>query len=299
MFNTSGMTNYIKLARLKPNPVPSIQVTPEPLATGRLLDIYAQTKSGLGVPWIGVVAMAFARFPAFYDALWSAIEPIALTQPFASACQELRTAAESEAENLRPVTLLPELMDQGYNDGDITEIRACLETFSAGNMPYLILATLARLLLESHTWKPSSAIGPAVQASPMMSRPVLMEPHHADETILAVYADIRQVLGLPFVNTDYRALARWPSYFSRAWKQLSSAIQSEAYLIAVNRVHNTAVRATLELPNPVALNSEGLILAANEDGALEEIVAVVQLFQWLLPGLVINVAWLRAQMADG
>ena len=43
----------------------------------------------------------------------------------------------------------------------------------------------------------------------------LMEVHHGDAPTATVYADIRATLDLPVVNTDYRALARWPSYFQR------------------------------------------------------------------------------------
>lgn len=291
--------NDNKLLRLKPDPIPAIRVTPEALATGRLHDVYERTKAGLGVPWMGVVAMAFARYPAFYDALWGAIEPIALTESFDAACNELRAAAESEAAKLGPVPLLHELERDGYNAGDIAEIRACLEIFSAGNMPYVLMATLARLLLEGHHWAPGGSPGSAIPVPPPVSRPVLMEAHHADETVRAVYADIRETLGLPFVNTDYRALARWPSYFSRAWQQLAPVVRSDAYRQAVEREHDTAVRLALALPNPAALESARLIQAANDDATWEEVIAVVRLFQWLLPGLATNVAWLRAQLAAG
>ena len=42
----------------------------------------------------------------------------------------------------------------------------------------------------------------------------------ANPEVRAVYDDIMATLGLPFVNTDYRALARWPSYFALAWSDL-------------------------------------------------------------------------------
>jgi hypothetical protein len=35
--------------------------------------------------------------------------------------------------------------------------------------------------------------------------------------------DLKRVLNLPFVNTDYRALARWPSYWAMAWGDLRQA----------------------------------------------------------------------------
>jgi hypothetical protein len=44
-----------------------------------------------------------------------------------------------------------------------------------------------------------------------------MEYHHADASTRLVFDDVKTALGLPFLNTDYRALARWPSYFALAW----------------------------------------------------------------------------------
>ena len=56
--------------RKKPFPVPKIQVTPEYMAKGRLKESYSSTKSAFDVPWMGVVAMAFAKYPHFYNTLW-------------------------------------------------------------------------------------------------------------------------------------------------------------------------------------------------------------------------------------
>ncbi|MBY8978305.1 hypothetical protein KHP62_21040 [Rhodobacteraceae bacterium NNCM2] len=64
------------LPRLKPDPIPRGHPVPEYAATGELAEVYARTRAGLGVPWMGVVAMAFAHFPRFCGTLWSALTPI-------------------------------------------------------------------------------------------------------------------------------------------------------------------------------------------------------------------------------
>jgi hypothetical protein len=56
------------------------------------------------------------------------------------------------------------------------------------------------------------------------------------------------------------------------------------------------VALALELPNPAGLTSARLVAAADEDIAAENVLDVVRLFQWLLPGLVVNVAYMREQM---
>jgi hypothetical protein len=51
----------------------------------------------------------------------------------------------------------------------------------------------------------------------------------------------------------------------------------------------------LALPNPGELTSARLVAAADEDIGAESVLGVVRLFQWLLPGLVVNVAYMREQ----
>lgn len=200
------------LPRLKPDPTPAIFPVPEYAASGELLRIYERTKAGLGVPWMGVVAMAFAHYPSFYNALWTALEPVVHSDAFRQACADLRACAEHHAAAMSPPGIQPRLREMGYDHREIREIENCNEIFSAGNMPYLLMASLARLMLEGNDWPESDTAGSIFEAPPGASKPILIEAHHADPTIAALYANIRTTLGLPFVNTDYRAFARWPSY---------------------------------------------------------------------------------------
>jgi hypothetical protein len=54
----------------------------------------------------------------------------------------------------------------------------------------------------------------------------------------------------------------------------------------------------LNLQNPKSLKSKDLQNAAIKDASLKEVVEVVCLFQWLLPGLAVNVAFFRAQLSS-
>ncbi|MBE0703664.1 MAG: hypothetical protein IH582_10915, partial [Afipia sp.] len=61
-------------------------------------------------------------------------------------------------------------------------------------------------------------------------------------------------------------------------------------------VHGFAVEQWTQLPVPSSLNADRIRAASQRDAPLDEITAVVRLFQWLLPGLVVNVACFRAQI---
>ena len=286
------------LARQKPSSIPPINPVPEYLADEKLRAVYEDTKLVLQVPWMGVVTMAFAHYPKFYGALWGGMRSLATSAEFVAACRVLRSSAEEEASKLASTQLVERLRGLGYADRELDEIRGQIEVFSHGNMPYLLIATAARLLLEGQDLSSERWTTPfeGSHGSPNQIRLTLIEPHHADAPTRKVYEEIKTTLGLPFVNTDYRALARWPSYFAMAWDDLRPHIDTEEYRGCLERIHVLAVDLIRGLPNPGELTSAQFRDSAAHDGRFDEIVEVVRLFQWLLPGLVVNVAHFRQQL---
>ncbi|MGI9383707.1 MAG: halocarboxylic acid dehydrogenase DehI family protein [Methyloligellaceae bacterium] len=287
------------LPRLKPAPLPDVTALPEYLAEGDLKADYEDTKAVLQVPWMGVVAMAFAGYRSFYRALWPALRPVFASAAMVEDCRRLRQQAEEAVLGLDPPPIAERLAAMGYAPRELRQIREMIEVFSHGNFPYTVMATLARLLLEEHELDGrSDAAAFDGRHAPGVTVPfLLMEPHHVDAPTRAVYDDIKHRLDLPFVNTDYRAFARWPSYFSEAWGDLRPHVQSEAYEAIVARLHDDFVEASLRLPNPEGLTSAALRRAAEADAPGGEVLSVVRLFQWLLPGLITNVAFFRQQFA--
>ena len=85
------------LPRRKPSPIPAINPVPEYFADRKLSAVYEDTKSVLQVPWMGVVTMAFAYYPAFYGVLWVGMRELSASSEFVAACRTLRATAEQEA----------------------------------------------------------------------------------------------------------------------------------------------------------------------------------------------------------
>jgi|SRR6185312_12768937 len=288
----------VNLPRLKPDPIPQLHPVPEFLAEGELRARYEDMKAVLGVPWMGVVTMCFAHYRAFYDAFWQGARALCASRDFTDACRSLRRLVEDKVSTLEPAPLRQRLVQIGYAERELRDIDESIEIFSDGNFPYLLLATLARLVLEGGELK--AAQGIAVQTTPAPPRAagtlVLVEYHHADASTRLVYDDLKKVLGLPFLNTDYRALARWPSYFALAWADLLPRLKRSEYEALVAEIHEAAVSAVRALPNYGNLRGETLRLAARSGAPEGEVLSVVRLFQWLLPGLATNVAFFRAQL---
>ncbi|MFQ5936678.1 MAG: halocarboxylic acid dehydrogenase DehI family protein [Acidiferrobacterales bacterium] len=289
-----------KLPRRPPSGIPAIHPVPEYAASGERAEGYADMKAVLQVPWMGVVTMAYAHYPTFFRELWRGLRPLCLSRPFVESAREVRALAETGVKALAPPPVAARLREAGYAQREINDIRNIIEVFSHGNPLYLLIATIARLLLERGEMSSKHEAPPfAGQHAPAVHVPfVLMEAHHADAPTQAIYEDIKATLQLPFVNTDYRALARWPSYFALAWSDLKEIVQMPAHEIQCEAVHTAAATLAQSLPNPGGLTPVALKNAAERDASLSEIVEVSRLFQHLLPGLIVNVAVFREQLAN-
>ena len=286
------------LPRHKPDPIPAINPLPEYRVAGARKTLYDDTKRVMQVPWMGVVTMAFAHYENFYTTLWRGLGPMVASEAYVGACRRLRQDAEARAAAFDPPPIVARLAEAGYAPREVAAIRDMVEVFSHGNMPYCLLATLARFALECD-FLPDEAAASEHQGrhAPDVAVPfVLIEAHHADAPTRAVYDDIKTTLGLPFVNTDYRALARWPSYFAAAWADLKPLVATPEYRRTVDAVHADFAAAAQAMPNPTGLTAQALREAAEADASRDEILQVARLFQWLLPGLITNVAFFRHQL---
>ena len=288
-----------RIERLRPDPIPAIHPLPEYLATGQRAEWYEDTKRVLQVPWMGVVTMAYAHYPTFFGELWRGLKPLCESRAFVEAFQDLRRHVEAETADLSPKSLVGPLAEMGYAPREIDAIRQMNTVFSHGNQPYVIIAAIAKHLLESG----EMAGGP--DAAPFEGRHApetqvalqLMEPHHVDQPTEDVYEDIKATLNLPFVNTDYRAFVRWPSYFALAWADLAQKAGTPAHEAVCQSCHDRVAELAADgLPNPGGLSSGSLRRAAQADASLDEVIEMCRLFQWLLPGLITNVAYFRHQL---
>ncbi len=285
------------LPRLLPTPLPLVRYVPEYRATGALKTDYEDMKAVLQVPWMGVVTMAYAHFPHFFARFWSGCRALCGSTAFQEAAGRLRGDIEAAVARLAPPPLAGRLGALGYSEAEIDDIRAVPEMLSHGNYRYTLLTTAARVLLEGGALGDGSEVRPfAGRHAPSPRVPlVLMEEHHVDAPTRAVFADLKAALGLPFVNTDYRALARWPSYFSLAWADLRPHLGGGAHEAVCALYHERAIELVEALPNPGGLTAAALWEAAEQDAAAE-CLAVVQLFQHLHAGLMTNVAFFRHQL---
>lgn len=287
--------------RFKPGPIPEIHPVWEYQAEGDLRGKYEAYKRAFQVPWVGVVSMAFAHYRTFFDLWWAAFEPVVQTVDYVQTCERLLQKVEELVADLNPPPIAVRLKRLGYSDRELTEIQKMIEVFSHGNFIQLPAVAAARLLLEGGAVAGTGDLHPyEARHGPPEDQPfVLMEPHHASADQREIYQDIMSTLGLPFVNTDYRALSRWPSYFELAWKDLREVLPRPEYALIAKKMHKATFEAAAALPNPTGLSALKLQEAAARDAKITEVLEVTRLFSYLLPGLVTNVAFFRAQFEEG
>jgi TRAP-type C4-dicarboxylate transport system permease large subunit len=66
--------------------------------------------------------------------------------------------------------------------------------------------------------------------------------------------------------------------------------------MSVATLYGCFVEIIFKQPNPTGAVAAELTEAAKHSASVEEILQVNQLFQWLLPGLITNVAFFREQL---
>lgn len=289
----------------RPEGAVPVRPVPEHRADGELVPVYRDLKATLGVPWVGVITQAVAHYRPFFVEAWRQFQPSARSHYFESRCDAIRLTAWEQvgaAFDIEPRS--DSLGRLGYSDNELAQIRATLDVFDYGNPKYLVLATAIQQSL-CHGRRLGGGLprdrrdgmprAPIYQIDPI---PVMVEEHHALGGLKTVYEDIKATLGLPFVNSDYKAMGRWPSYLALAWGDLKPSIDSDPYTLIRQVIHEQALATVEGLPHAYLVDRAQAIAEGLTDEQADELMKVISLFQWLLSGLILNVTYFKLAMTD-
>jgi len=291
----------------KPAVVPSVRPIPEHAADPDLHVVYDDVKRRLGVPWVGVVVQAFAHYRRFFDHAYAQLRPALGSHYVERVATDLRLLSwQTVTERFTVTDQAATLRDDvGYSERELAEIRTLLDVFDYGNPKYFLLATIVKAgLAGGDTIGGVRPADPAdlLPRSPVTAAtvtPVMLEQHHVDGSLRELYDDMKSGLGLPFVNSDYKAMARWPTYLRLAWEQLKPILDTEPYLAARQALNDRCTTAARELPYPYRLGRAELADLGMAAGEIDELADVVSLFQSLLSGLIANVTHFKIAMTGG
>nr|5H01_A Chain A, (R)-2-haloacid dehalogenase [Pseudomonas putida]5H01_B Chain B, (R)-2-haloacid dehalogenase [Pseudomonas putida]5H01_C Chain C, (R)-2-haloacid dehalogenase [Pseudomonas putida]5H01_D Chain D, (R)-2-haloacid dehalogenase [Pseudomonas putida] len=293
--------NSIHLQLPRPVCEAIIRPVPEHRADQELSEIYRDLKATFGVPWVGVITQAVAYYRPFFAEAWRRFAPSAKTHFFERASDDIRIRSwELMGQSFVIEGQTDRLREMGYSVREIGQIRAVLDIFDYGNPKYLIFATAIKEgLLSGRTFGGAAGDArchfprsPICQIDPI---PVMVEEHHAGGTLSQVYADIKQTLQLPFINSDYKAMARWPSYLEQAWGALKPCIDTPAYQAGRFDINARALAALDALPTAYRMSRDDALQAGLSEAQTDELIQVISLFQWMLSGIVLNVTHFKQQ----
>lgn len=278
--------------------LPRIELRPEERAPADIRAIYEEIKDRLGIPWLPAIFQAYAMYPPLLRLAWAELKPSVVTLDFRGDAREIRALAErSMAAIYRPAYDRAQLERW---QGDVHAILTLCETFNYGNPKLLICARAVSRGMEGRRTsverdepdlRPDR---PPPEEDKIRHRRIeMVDAVNPPAAVARIFDDIKQTLGLPLVNSDYRGLARWPEYFHHAWEDLRPTIQSEAYGRARQQVANAGDAAAEQLEEPVTLTPDILRRDGVPAGEMDNLVRLVRLFADLLPGLILNVEGFR------
>ena len=264
----------------------------------RVKPVFDQTKEAFGVPYVHPLFQAYAAHPQFLELYWKAVRPIVETQEFFKLAERLRAEAYTRMHNYFAITDLCERMtDLSFSAGARHELTDVAELFNYSNPLMSLLATAQMQAFDK-------AVGRQTQVHPALhpvfkQKPVLVEEESAPSPIKKIFEDIKRTLDVPVVNTDYRALARWPDFLRDYWALLKIMAQSPLYKEHCQAIRASAAALVQEFPQPVELTVAQLQDAGLSDEDVEAAVRITEIFVRLLGGLVLNVAVAKIGLEGG
>lgn len=270
----------------------------EAQATGATLQVFEEIRSALAVPHVDLLFQSYAAFPRFLELFWRAAKPTLETQEFFDLSYRLGSDAYTRACSYFEVPDLGTTLRQnGAGEAQVREVSAAVDLFQYNN-PLLLLLTAAQAQAFEGMMAPArGGTRPASHAT--FEQTAGTSDDGGSPEFRRMFDDIRQTLGVPAVNTEYRAFARWPEFLKVYWSILKPLARSPIYAECQRRVEESAVALAGELPEPPQLS-----IGTMEDAGMseDEITAVVQTTETFLhvqSGSVLNTAVARIALDGG
>ncbi len=276
-----------------------LKVVRESQAEGRIAEIYQEIKQALGVPHLNVVFQAYAVYPEFLGRFWEAAQPIVQSREFFELAERIGAEAYTCMHNYFAIpNLCEDVAKRGLSPDARRELTATVELFHYNNPPLLLLASAQLQAFEARVDGNGHSSQP-VEHPVFSEKPALVEEEEAAPPIRRIYDDIRRTFGLPMLNTDYRAFARWPDFLEIYWPALKSIVQSPVYDECQQGIRESAWNLARELPAPLDLSASKLIDEGMSDGQVSDVFRITEMFVRALSGLVLNVAVAKIGLEGG
>ena len=184
----------------------------------------------MGIPWKPANWENYATYSEVMQLFWQRLKPAVATEAFLRNSIAIAERAILEVNHWYQ----PDRID--LSPSERQQIQRELNAFTFGNPQLLIQqVALSRALQGEIVGRDGTE--PRHGASPYRHTEIqLLDEQAVEERSpqLQQYQDIRQTLGLPFVNSDYQALAKWQTFFLPAWEDVKQWRQRQEYRLSNN-----------------------------------------------------------------
>lgn len=244
----------------------------------------------MGIPWAPANWRTYANYPPVMELFWQRLRPTVETESF------LRRSIAIAEQVYESVSLW---YDPGYqmeiDEVERRRIQRELNAFSFGNPQLLIQQVALQRALQGEIVG-NDETAPAAQPRENASAychieiPLLDESaaRKISEELPHIYDDIRQTLGVPLINSDYQALARWSAFFLAGWEDIKQWRQRQEYRDLEQSLRQAANEAANQLHPVVWLGEREVQDRLDNPEDFDRIQQSVDLFTQLLPGLIIT-----------
>lgn len=281
-----------------PHRLPKLKLLPPAQAPERVQRVYGETQRALGVPHVDLVWQAYGVCPEFLELLWAQLRPALDLHATFDLAERLRAGAFTRIHGYFAVPDLgARVGDLQVSSGTQRELNATVELFYYEDALALLLVAAIEQAFELSVGRAAADLRPAEHS--VFTGPVLLEEETASAPVRRIYDEIKSRIGVPVVNTAYRALARWPDFLTQYWSNLRPLIESPLYVESLYGVRDTAMALARELPAALDLTLPRLEQAGIADEAIAEMQRVTQLFLRVLSGLLLNVTVAKVGLEGG
>lgn len=272
-----------------------VQPVKKEQASEAIRTLLDETQNTMGTPWPAALWRVYAMYPRVARLFWDRLRPAVDTEPFLRDALEITRLAYAEAARWY---LPSHLIDEP--EPERPRIQWELDAFEFGNPQLLIQQEALNRAIRGQIAGMDGTPEPRQQPGKFRQPEIRMiSEDEASPEIRRIYEDIKQALGLPVVNSDYQAMAKWPTLLAPAWEDLKLWRIRREYQSLLYQIDQRAVMAAGRLCPPVAIDLREVQDALDDPAEMGNLRVIMELFRQLLPGLIANDAILRVAVSAG
>jgi hypothetical protein len=247
--------------------------------------VYDDIKTAFRVPIVNLAFRDLARYPDYLELAWRQLHPNVQTVYVEEQADAIRARA---VEGVAQLGSAPPLEDESA--------RTTLAVFHYVNPKVLLGVAALRAAAGGQYPKleelPADAKRQIPTGVPDGVPPVEMVDPAAEGPTRALLSEIRDATNMLLVNSDYRALAQWPSYLELAWRAIEAIRQQAAYRSLERELRLMTESAILVLPFRIDVNPHVMRLCGLDELQIDDVRSTLERYYRELPSLIANIAFL-------